>query len=558
MRQYTISLTGGAKYGNYPFYDWVPKPLGVILLILLFIPILTVGGVYTANSGEMTSGLGIQSEHIQFVGFVTSIGMAAFSPFFYRLVCIRREKTMCVVGFSMMFLLSCVCAVTDSIFVLALCSLVMGFLRMGLMMVNLFTLIRYAFGMEATRNITPGNESDTEEGWDRLDEEKGKSMPVIYLFFMILGQLGTSLTAWLAYEYQWQDVYYYMMGMMLAAILIVLFTMPYHGYANRRLPITLRKAGNVAVFCAMMTCGVYVLVYGKTLDWFADPTIVRSTVLAVVFAAVFVYVERGNRSPYFRMEVFRLRSVNVGIVLFLLLMVLNTSSMFVNVFTGVGMDIDNWQNASLGNWSMFGYLVGAVVAVALGSRGVGLKYLFGIGFMLIGVSALFMYFEVQAAGLYERMKYPVIIRSAGMMLIYSLTAVYANQRMPFKYLSTWICVMLSVRMVIGPGVGAALYSGVLQNRQQHYVTMFAQDVDRVDTQSAAAYDQTAYGMCLQGRSAAEAETVAAMSAKGKVQVQATLSAVKEMAGWTFYGCMASMLFVLIYPYKKRKLSAWPG
>ena len=65
-------------------------------------------------------------------------------------------------------------------------------------------------------------------------------------------------------------------------------------------------------------------------------------------------------------------------------------------------------------------------------------------------------------------------------------------------------------------------------------------------------------MRLQGRSAAEAETVAAMSEKGNVQVQDTLSAVKEMAGWTFYGCMASMLFVLIYPYKKRKLSAWRG
>lgn len=558
MRQETISLTGGAKYRNYPFYDWVPRPLGVILLILLFIPILTVGGVYTANSGEMTSGLGIQSEHIQFVGFVTSIGMAAFAPFFYQLVCIRREKIMCVTGFSLMFLLSYVCAVTDSIFVLALCSLVMGFLRMELMMVNLFTLIRYAFGMEATRNITPGNEPDTGEGWDRLDSEKGRSMPVIYLFFMVLGQLGTSLTAWLAYEYQWQDVYYYMMGTTLVAIFAVLVTMPYHSYANRRFPITLRKAGNVAVFSAMMTCLTYVLVYGKTLDWFADPTIVRSAILAVVFAAVFVYIEWNSHSPYFRMEVFRLRSVNVGIVLFLLLMVLNTSSMFVSVFTGVGMDIDNWQNASLGNWSMLGYLVGAVVAVVLGSRGVGLKHLFGIGFMLIGVSALFMYFEVQTAGLYERMKYPVIIRSAGMMLVYSLAAVYANQRMPFKYLSTWICVMLSVRMVVGPGVGAALYSGVLQDRQQHYVTMFAQDVDRVDTQSAAAYDQTAYGMRLQGRSAAEAETVAAMSAKGNVQVQATLSAVKEMAGWTFYGCMASMLFVLIYPYKKRKLSAWRG
>ena len=135
---------------NYPFYNWVPKPVGIILLILLFIPILTVGGVYTANSGEMTSGLGIQSEHIQFVGFVTSIGMAAFAPFFYQLVCIRREKMMCVVGFSLMYILSYVCAVTDSIFLLALCSLIMGFLRMVLMMVNLFTLIKYAFGMEAT------------------------------------------------------------------------------------------------------------------------------------------------------------------------------------------------------------------------------------------------------------------------------------------------------------------------------------------------------------------------------------------------------------------------
>ena len=26
---------------NYPFYNWVPKPLGILILILLFVPILT-------------------------------------------------------------------------------------------------------------------------------------------------------------------------------------------------------------------------------------------------------------------------------------------------------------------------------------------------------------------------------------------------------------------------------------------------------------------------------------------------------------------------------------
>lgn len=77
---------------NYPFYNWVPKWLGILILVLMFIPILTVGGVYSVNSTEMMSGLGIISEHVTFTNFATSIGMAAFCPFLYRLVVIRREN----------------------------------------------------------------------------------------------------------------------------------------------------------------------------------------------------------------------------------------------------------------------------------------------------------------------------------------------------------------------------------------------------------------------------------------------------------------------------------
>ena len=44
--------------------------------------------------------------------------------------------------------------------------------------------------------------------------------------------------------------------------------------------------------------------------------------------------------------------------------------MFVNVFAGVGMHLDNLQNASLGNWCMVGYAIGAVIAMVLGGKGV--------------------------------------------------------------------------------------------------------------------------------------------------------------------------------------------
>ena len=47
--------------------------------------------------------------------------------------------------------------------------------------------------------------------------------------------------------------------------------------------------------------------------------------------------------------------------------------------------------------------------------------------------------------------------------------------------------------------------------------------------------------------------MAATSTKGRIQVQATLSAVKEMAGWTLYACLFCMIFVVVLPYPKRKL-----
>ena len=537
---------------NYPFYNWVPKPIGIIILLFFFLPILSVGGVYSVNSTEMMSGLGIISEHIQFANFVTSIGMAAFAPFLYELVCIRREKLMCIAGFALMYVFSYVCAKTDSIFLLALCSLLTGFLRMVLMMVNLFTLIKYAFGMEATRNITPGMEPKDATGWNKLDIEKCVSQPVVYLFFMILGQMGTALTAWLAFEYEWKYVYYFMMGILLLSILILFITMPNHGFAGR-FPINFRKFGNVTAFCISLTCITYVLVYGKVLDWYDDPSICWATAISILFAGIFLYMDVTRRSSYFILGALRLRTIRMGALLYLLLMIINSSAMFVNVYAGVGMHLDNLQNASLANWCMVGYFIGALISIVLGSKGVHLKYLFALGFFFLALSAGFMYFEVQTAGLYERMKYPVIIRTIGMMILYALTAAYANQRMPFKYLSTWICIMLTVRMVLGPGIGGAIYSNVLQERQQHYITRYAQNVDLVNPEASASYTNTVQGMQYQGKSETEAHNMSAMSVKGRIQVQATLSAVKEMAGWTIYAGVICMIFVLVVPYPKRKL-----
>lgn len=104
---------------------------------------------------------------------------------------------------------------------------------------------------------------------------------------MILGQLGTSLTAWLAYEYEWQYVYYYMMGMLLVCILVIFVTMPYHRFQNKRFPINFRQFGNATLFCIPLVCFTYVMVYGKVLDWWDDSTIRMAAITAVLTGALF-------------------------------------------------------------------------------------------------------------------------------------------------------------------------------------------------------------------------------------------------------------------------------
>ena len=113
--------------------------------------------------------------------------------------------------------------------------------------------------------------------------------------------------------------------------------------------------------------------------------------------------------------------------------------------------------------------------------------------------------------------------------------------------------MITIRMVIAPAFGASVYTNVLQERQQHYITRYAENVDMMNPEASTSFTQTVKGLTYVGKSKAEAVNMAALSTKGRVQIQAILSSVKQMAGWTFYACLFCAIFVLVIPYPKRKI-----
>ncbi len=99
---------------NYPFTIG-PKPIGIIILLFFSCRFFRWAGILREQYRD-DERLGYYFRAYSVCQFVTSIGMAAFAPFLYELVCIRREKLMCIAGFALMYVFSYVCAKTDSIF----------------------------------------------------------------------------------------------------------------------------------------------------------------------------------------------------------------------------------------------------------------------------------------------------------------------------------------------------------------------------------------------------------------------------------------------------------
>lgn len=66
---------------SYPFYPWMPKPLGALVLLALFVPLFFSGGTYLSNVNEMAGSMATLTEDFQFLSLCASIGMSMMFPF---------------------------------------------------------------------------------------------------------------------------------------------------------------------------------------------------------------------------------------------------------------------------------------------------------------------------------------------------------------------------------------------------------------------------------------------------------------------------------------------
>ena len=155
-------------------------------------------------------------------------------------------------------------------------------------------------------------------------------------------------------------------------------------------------------------------------------------------------------------------------------------------------------------------------------------------------------------GLFGNMILPTILNYTGLLMLYSVVAAFGMKRLPSHYLATFVFLMIWMRNAIAPVVGSSLYANWLNHRQQYYVTRLVQTVDSENTLAATAFMQTKRIGQAGGKGTIEAEQLATTSLKGRIVMQSTIVAMKDITGQTVLLLLGTAGMVLLLPYHKKE------
>ena len=361
---------------------------------------------------------------------------------------------------------------------------------------------------------------------------KAVLMLLLYLIILVYAYLSNWLYAWVAYEYNWRMSFAMVICILLIGLLLVLTTMK----TEEVKPDMEMDWGMVLDTVLMMGILIpltFVMLFGKTLDWFWSPRIVFCIGLSLISAGLFL--SRTLRSNYLNLGIFNYRNPLIATFLFMMAMVCNTPASIVQAFPQLTTNINNEQWAALNLWAVLGILSGFAIGLLLGIKRTHYRFVFALGFVLMCACHVYMYFQYQTEGLYEHMRLPTVLTYAGLMLLYPLIASYGMNHLPVRHFVGFVFIMILMRNTFAPVLGVSLMTNKMQERQQYYNTRL---VENVDTQNPN----------VQAIGGANATTIPLLY-MNKAR-QSGIMAMRDVSGITIWVTAGMAVVCLLLPFRK--------
>ena len=137
--------------------------------------------------------------------------------------------------------------------------------------------------------------------------------------------------------------------MLLTALLLVLLTFAREPAGGFSLPYGM--VADALLLAVAMGSVSYLLIYGKTSDWFSSRAMRMVLAVALVSGGLFLWLQtRTRREPLLRLGIFRYRYTWVAIGVFLLMILANSATSFVTSYIKLSTPAGNLQSAAVSCW----------------------------------------------------------------------------------------------------------------------------------------------------------------------------------------------------------------
>ena len=524
------------KNSALPFYAWMPKPLGILVFLQLYMSPVFSGGMNLSVSPNIVGGLAWMTEDVQMAFFSTAIGICIFPPIMLKYLTTHRLKQTLIVGLILMILGNLCVIFTHNIVVMCATCMMMGCLRVMMLVSLTFAVGPYLLNVSVIDMFT--KDPPPMSSQERIEASHGKAllMLLLYIIILVYAYLSNWLYAWVAYEYSWRMSFVMVIGILLVSLLLVVTTMK----TEPRKPKQQLDWGmllDTTLMLLILVPMTFVLLFGKTLDWFSSPRITFCVGLMLVSTALFLF--RTLYSNYLNLRIFNYRNPLIATFLFLMAMVCNTPASIIQSYAQLTTNINNEQWAALYLWAVLGICVGFVIGMLLGIKRTHYRYVFALGFMLMCACHVYMYFQYQTDGLYENMRLPMVFTFAGLMLLYPLIASYGMNFLPARHFVGFVFIMILMRNTFAPIFGVSLLTNKMQERQQYYNTRLVENVD-------------AQNPNVQAIGGVNAQTVPVLYMnKAK---QSAIMAMRDISGITIWVTAGMGVVCLLLPFRKEDRS----
>ncbi|MCL1933070.1 MAG: MFS transporter [Candidatus Azobacteroides sp.] len=505
-----------------PFRSWVPVGLKATVAIIILIPIMLVNGAYTGSNIDISGFLGVISEDINFAYYAASAGMAIGYLVIPKVRPIATVKTVILISLLCQIILSVICAETNYMEIITVCSFLIGYFK-AFSLVEVFAVLMPIFSPSKTRN-----------------EFYAKYFPIS----LACGQLSLVLTAELANLYRWQYMYYFMIALLLVAIISILICMK---YARKLERIPFKDIDWISLFLVSVCylSIIYFTTYGKTKDWLASRSIVIVIILSIVTGLLFIRRQFSDH-PFVDFSLLKNRSSLVVYILSFLLMFFISFSILISSYTTSVLQLDNTHMNRLYFFMIPGFVAGGFLSYFFFIKEIRMAWLIFSGFACLTLSIGLLYFLVAPNGLYEDLFLLMFLRGVGMHTLFTAFSIYGIYGLTPKQITYNGFFIVSTRSAMAPAVGASILTNWINVLQQKNITLLSADIDTQNVTAMSQFTASAKAALAQGWSMEDAQQLATNTLYRQVQVQAATLSIKTIAGWMLIFGIILLIGILLY------------